>query len=240
MMLALQPPGRPRPTRHKAPSRSATSTATRPWPPTWVPYRNGWSSPSKKSTRPADCWAGSWRSRATMPVNRTMQSGMPTSSSAVRRSTCSPAHSCRTWGSRSAISRCSEKKLFVASEPLTDTLVWEKGNRYTFRLRPSTYLQAAMLVEEAAKLRPSAGPCRAQLRIRTIGRLELQGAAESAPPDVEFIAEHGRRWENWRPARGAGARSGQAASDLQCPFGADLTSSCAKAICAACSKGARS
>ena len=44
------------------------------------------------------------------------------------------------------------KKLFVAGEPLTDALVWEKGNRYTFRLRPSTYMQAAMLVEDAAKL----------------------------------------------------------------------------------------
>jgi branched-chain amino acid transport system substrate-binding protein len=44
------------------------------------------------------------------------------------------------------------KKLYVASEPLTDALVWGQGNRYTFRLRPSTYMQAAMLVEEAAKL----------------------------------------------------------------------------------------
>lgn len=44
------------------------------------------------------------------------------------------------------------KVLFVASEPLTDKLVWENGNRYTFRLRPSTYMQTAMLVPEAAKL----------------------------------------------------------------------------------------
>jgi branched-chain amino acid transport system substrate-binding protein len=44
------------------------------------------------------------------------------------------------------------KRLFVASEPLTDALVWDKGNRYTFRLRPSTYMQSAMLVEEAAKM----------------------------------------------------------------------------------------
>ena len=44
------------------------------------------------------------------------------------------------------------KRVYIASEPLSDALVWEKGNRYTFRLRPSTYMQAAMLVEEAAKL----------------------------------------------------------------------------------------
>lgn len=44
------------------------------------------------------------------------------------------------------------KVLFVAAEPLTDALVWDKGSRYVFRLRPSTHMQAAMLVEEAAKL----------------------------------------------------------------------------------------
>jgi branched-chain amino acid transport system substrate-binding protein len=45
------------------------------------------------------------------------------------------------------------KKLFIAGEPLTDALVWDRGNRYTYRLRPSTYMQAAMLVEDAAKLK---------------------------------------------------------------------------------------
>jgi branched-chain amino acid transport system substrate-binding protein len=44
------------------------------------------------------------------------------------------------------------KILYLASEPLTDALVWSKGNKYTFRLRPSTYMQSAMLAEEAAKL----------------------------------------------------------------------------------------
>jgi len=44
-----------------------------------------------------------------------------------------------------------KKVLFLASEPLTDALVWTKGNEYTFRLRPSTYMQAAMLAAEAAK-----------------------------------------------------------------------------------------
>ncbi|MBL8660325.1 MAG: ABC transporter substrate-binding protein [Rhodospirillales bacterium] len=41
---------------------------------------------------------------------------------------------------------------FIAAEPLTDSIVWEKGNAYTFRLRPGTYVQAAMLAEEAARL----------------------------------------------------------------------------------------
>ena len=41
---------------------------------------------------------------------------------------------------------------FLAAEPLTDKITWQNGNRYTFRLRPNTYMQSAMLVPEAAKL----------------------------------------------------------------------------------------
>jgi branched-chain amino acid transport system substrate-binding protein len=82
------------------------------------------------------------------------------------------------------------KRLFVASEPLTDALVWDKGNRYTFRLRPSTYMQAAMLVEEAAKL-----PAK---RWATIAPNYEYGQSAVATfreqlkakrPDVEFVGE---------------------------------------------------
>ena len=41
---------------------------------------------------------------------------------------------------------------FLASEPLTDKIVWDNGNKYTYRLRASTFMQTAMLVPEAAKL----------------------------------------------------------------------------------------
>ena len=44
------------------------------------------------------------------------------------------------------------KAMFLAAEPLTDKIVWDNGNRYTFRLRASTFMQTAMLVPEAAKL----------------------------------------------------------------------------------------
>ena len=52
-----------------------------------------------------------------------------------------------------AISSFAAEKgyVYLASEPLADALVWEKGNDFTFRLRASTYMQAAMLAEEAAK-----------------------------------------------------------------------------------------
>lgn len=45
-----------------------------------------------------------------------------------------------------------KKILFLAAEPLTDAITWSQGHRYTFRLRPSNSMQAAMLAEEAAKL----------------------------------------------------------------------------------------
>jgi branched-chain amino acid transport system substrate-binding protein len=49
-------------------------------------------------------------------------------------------------------SLAAEKKyVYLAAEPLADGMVWENGNAYTFRLRTSTYMQASMLAEEAAK-----------------------------------------------------------------------------------------
>jgi len=82
------------------------------------------------------------------------------------------------------------KRLYVGSEPLTDAMVWDKGNRYTFRLRPSTYMQAAMLVEEAAKM-----PAK---RWATIAPNYEYGQSAVATfreqlkakrPDVEFVGE---------------------------------------------------
>jgi len=45
------------------------------------------------------------------------------------------------------------KVFFLASASLTDRIIWESGNRYTFRLRPSTYTHAAVLVPYAANLK---------------------------------------------------------------------------------------
>jgi branched-chain amino acid transport system substrate-binding protein len=44
-----------------------------------------------------------------------------------------------------------KKVLFIAAEPLTDALTMAQGNRYTFRMRPNTYMQTKMLVEAAAE-----------------------------------------------------------------------------------------
>jgi branched-chain amino acid transport system substrate-binding protein len=42
-----------------------------------------------------------------------------------------------------------KKVFFLAAEPLTDKIVWQDGNHYTFRLRPSTYMQVAMVMPAA-------------------------------------------------------------------------------------------
>jgi len=83
-----------------------------------------------------------------------------------------------------------QRRLFVAAEPLTDALVWEQGHRWCFRLRASTYMQAAMLVEEAAKL-PS-------VQWATVAPNYEYGQSavrwfktllQATRPDVRFIAE---------------------------------------------------
>ena len=45
-----------------------------------------------------------------------------------------------------------KKRFFLASEPLTDKIVWSDGNHYTFRLRNSTYMQVAMLIPAAVQM----------------------------------------------------------------------------------------
>ncbi|MDF9428600.1 ABC transporter substrate-binding protein [Cupriavidus gilardii] len=79
---------------------------------------------------------------------------------------------------------------FLAAEPLTDKIVWQNGNRYTYRLRPSTYMQVAMLVPEAARLKKKRWAIvypnyeYGQSAVATFKKLLKQ-----AQPDVEFVAE---------------------------------------------------
>jgi len=91
-----------------------------------------------------------------------------------------------------AISSFAAEKeyVYLASEPLADALVWGAGNPYTFRLRASTYMQAAMLAEEAAKTDA--------VTYATIAPNYAYGKDAVAAfkqvltelrPDVEFVAE---------------------------------------------------
>jgi branched-chain amino acid transport system substrate-binding protein len=82
------------------------------------------------------------------------------------------------------------KVLFVAAEPLTDAMVWEKGNRYTFRLRPSTFMQSAMLVDEAAKLPAKRWAIIApNYEYGQSAVTSFKALMKARRPDVEFVAE---------------------------------------------------
>jgi branched-chain amino acid transport system substrate-binding protein len=79
---------------------------------------------------------------------------------------------------------------YLAAEPLTDKIVWQDGNKYTYRLRPSTYMQVAMLVPEAAKLHKKRWALvypnyeYGQSAVATFKKL-----MKAAQPDVEFVTE---------------------------------------------------
>jgi branched-chain amino acid transport system substrate-binding protein len=83
-----------------------------------------------------------------------------------------------------------KKTLFIAGEPLTDKIVWGQGNAYTFRLRPSTYMQTAMLIPDAAKLHKKRWaivyPNYEYGQSATAAFKELLKAKQ---PDAEFVAE---------------------------------------------------
>lgn len=82
------------------------------------------------------------------------------------------------------------KVFYLAAEPLSDAVVWAKGNHYTFRLRPSTYMQAAMLAQEAAK-----NPAKRWATIApnyAYGKDAVKAfekVLKAKRPDVKFVAE---------------------------------------------------
>lgn len=83
-----------------------------------------------------------------------------------------------------------KKVFFLASEPLTDKIVWADGNHYTYRLRNSTYMQVAMLIPAAVKMNKKRWAVvypnyeYGQSAVATFKKL-----LKAAQPDVEFVAE---------------------------------------------------
>src|SRR5215204_2829223 len=83
-----------------------------------------------------------------------------------------------------------KKVFFLAAEPLTDKITWQNGNKYTYRLRASTYMQVAMLVPQAAAAKKKRWAI-------VYPNFEYgQSAAgwfkellKKAQPDVEFVTE---------------------------------------------------
>ena len=83
-----------------------------------------------------------------------------------------------------------KKVFFLASDPLTDKIVWQNGNHYTFRLRASTYMQVAMLVPQAVAMKKKRWAIvypnyeYGQSAVATFKEL-----MQAAQPDIEFVAE---------------------------------------------------
>jgi len=84
-----------------------------------------------------------------------------------------------------------QKKFFyLAGEPLTDKITWQGGNHYTFRLRPGTYMQAAMLVPDAVKLKKKRWAIvYPNYEYGQSAVAAFKNLMKAAQPDVEFVAE---------------------------------------------------
>jgi branched-chain amino acid transport system substrate-binding protein len=82
------------------------------------------------------------------------------------------------------------KTLFIAGEPLTDKIVWDQGNAYTYRLRTSTYMQTAMLIPDAAKLKKKRWAIvYPNYEYGTSATAAFKKLLKEKQPDVEFVAE---------------------------------------------------
>src|SRR3954467_526385 len=83
-----------------------------------------------------------------------------------------------------------KKTLFIAAEPLTDKIVWDSGNAYSFRLRTSTYMQTAMLIPDAAKLKKKRWAIvYPNYEYGTSATAAFKKLLKEKQPDVEFVAE---------------------------------------------------
>jgi branched-chain amino acid transport system substrate-binding protein len=82
------------------------------------------------------------------------------------------------------------KVFFLAAEPLTDKITWQNGNRYTFRLRCSTYMQVAMLMPDvlAAKKKRWA-LVYPNFEYGQSAAAAFKEMIKAKQPDVEFVTE---------------------------------------------------
>ncbi|WP_243480099.1 ABC transporter substrate-binding protein [Orrella daihaiensis] len=79
---------------------------------------------------------------------------------------------------------------FLASEPLTNKITWDNGNRYTFRLRPSTYMQVAMLVPEAVAMNKKRWALvYPNYEYGQSAAATFKALMKAAQPDIEFVDE---------------------------------------------------
>src|SRR5690606_31119929 len=82
------------------------------------------------------------------------------------------------------------KAFFLAAEPLTDKITWQNGNRYTFRLRPSTYMQVAMLIPQTTAMKKKRWALiYPNYEYGQSAAATFKELLKKVQPDVEFVAE---------------------------------------------------
>ena len=91
-----------------------------------------------------------------------------------------------------AVTEFAGKKqvFFLAAEPLTDKITWQNGNRYTFRLRATTYMQVAMLVPEAlAAKKKRWALVYPNYEYGQAAAATFKEMMKAKQPDIEFVTE---------------------------------------------------
>jgi len=91
-----------------------------------------------------------------------------------------------------AVTEFSKQKrvFFLAAEPLTDKITWENGNKYTYRLRASTYMQVAMLVPYAVEAKKKRWALvYPNFEYGQSAARWFKEMMKAKQPDVEFVAE---------------------------------------------------
>jgi branched-chain amino acid transport system substrate-binding protein len=83
-----------------------------------------------------------------------------------------------------------KKHFFLAAEPLTDKITWQDGNKYTFRLRASTYMQVAMLMPGAVSAKKKRWALvYPNFEYGQSAAANFKALLKKAQPDVEFVTE---------------------------------------------------
>lgn len=82
------------------------------------------------------------------------------------------------------------KLFFLATSPMSDKIVWENGNRYTYRLRGGTYGSVAAVVPAAVALKKKRWALvYPNFEFGQAAVAAFKDAMRAAQPDVEFVVE---------------------------------------------------
>lgn len=157
-----------------------------------IPYRNGWQLALDEINKAGGVLGG----RKIEVISRDDQ-GRPETAATAADELFGPEDVSLLMGTlltqtAQAVSEIAQRrnKPFLAVQPLSDSLVWSRGNKMTFRLRASAAMQTNMLAEQAAKL-----PAKRWAIIapdfeqgQTLAA-DFKQQLKSRKPEVTFVAE---------------------------------------------------